>query len=98
MRSYQTSNAHCEYFSVSGCVKTHTSPKCRKYGSLIQYRSVSAQYDSALMIDNCAGIFYALGDCWSFHTAKTHCGSRAFWRAGDVCVAKEFGVAKHILH
>jgi hypothetical protein len=55
-----------------GCVKTHTSPKCRKYGSPSQYRSASAQYYSALMRGNCAGIFYALGDCWIFHTAKTH--------------------------
>jgi hypothetical protein len=64
-----------------GCVKTHTSSKCRKYDSLSQYRSVSAQYDSALMIGNCAGIFYALGDCRSFRTAKSHSGhSRSLGR------------------
>jgi hypothetical protein len=33
------------------------------------------------MIGNCAGIFYALGDCWSFHTAKSHTGHHAA-RAG----------------
>jgi glucose uptake protein GlcU len=29
------------------------------------------------MIGNCAGTFYALGDCWSFHTAKTRNGPTA---------------------
>jgi hypothetical protein len=31
-----------------GCVKTHTSAKCRKYNSLRQHRSVSAQNDLTL--------------------------------------------------
>src|ERR1700732_4940214 len=57
-----------------GCVKTHTSPKCRKYGSLIRYRALGAQYDSALLMAIAPGSFHALGNCWSFHTAKTHLG------------------------
>jgi hypothetical protein len=59
-----------------GCVKTHTSPKCRKYGSLIRYRALGAQYDSALLMAIAPGSFHALGNCWSFHTAKTRSGHR----------------------
>src|ERR1043166_3715849 len=37
-------------------MKTHTSPKCRKYGSLIRCRALNAQYDSAIMVGNYAMI------------------------------------------
>jgi hypothetical protein len=42
-----------------GCVKTHTSAKCRKYNSPVWDRAVLAQYDLTLMMRNFFEIFYA---------------------------------------
>src|SRR5215467_5212082 len=55
-----------------GCVKTVTRKKCRKYSSPPRASSSRAQYDSAVMTENCPVIFYARDGCRSFHTAKTH--------------------------
>jgi hypothetical protein len=40
-----------------GCVKTHTSAKCRKYNSLIWHQAVCAQYDLTLPMRNRFAIF-----------------------------------------
>jgi hypothetical protein len=57
-----------------GCVKTHTSAKCRKYISLKRHRTSRAQYDLTLRFAIALRCFYLSGEHWSFHTAKTHCG------------------------
>src|SRR5262249_15111370 len=54
-----------------GCVKTHTSAKCRKYNSPTGGRAVCAQHDLAFMMRNSQRCFYERGRLESFHTAKT---------------------------
>jgi hypothetical protein len=42
-----------------GCVKTHTSPKCRKYNSQVRNRAACVQHDLALIMRNLFEMFYA---------------------------------------
>src|SRR5262245_65315911 len=60
-----------------GCVKTHTSAKCRKYNSPTWYRAESAQNDLASCCAIFPRCFYVRGGRSSFHAAKTqsrpHC-------------------------
>jgi hypothetical protein len=42
-----------------GCVKTHTSVKCKKYNSPTWDPAMLAQYDLTLMMRNFFEIFYA---------------------------------------
>ena len=69
-----------------GCVKTHTSAKCRKHNSLTRHRVVRAQYDLALRVRNCLRCFYARGRRWSFHTTKTHLRHR-LWKSRSAAVS-----------
>jgi hypothetical protein len=41
------------------CVKTHTSPKCRKYNSQVRDRVACVQHDLALIMRNLFEMFYA---------------------------------------
>src|SRR5262244_2843765 len=59
-----------------GCVKTHTSAKCRKNNSPTRYRAESAQDDLAPLCAIPPRCFYVRGARWSFHTAKTQSGHR----------------------
>jgi hypothetical protein len=61
-----------------GCVKTHTSPKCGKYNSPTRHRSVGAQYGLTPRRAIASRFSHARGERWSFYTAKTHSGRRAF--------------------
>ena len=45
-----------------GCVKTHTSEKCRKYNSPTRDDATHAQYDLTLKIRNCVELFYTRDD------------------------------------
>src|SRR5260370_29389675 len=56
-----------------GCVKTHTSAKCRKNNSPTRHRTPRVQYDLTLRdaIDQ-RRYFYVRRERWSFRTAKTH--------------------------
>src|SRR5215813_12366611 len=60
-----------------GCVKTHTSAKCRKNNSPTRYRAESAQDDLAPLCAISPRCFYVRGARWSFHTAKVHTGLAA---------------------
>src|SRR5262249_25798384 len=60
-----------------GCVKTHTSSRCRKCNSQVSHRVASAQHDLALITRNHFEIFYASGERSRFHTAKTRSGPRS---------------------
>ena len=54
-----------------GCVKTHTSPKCRKYNSQVRDRVACVQHDLALTMRNLFEMFYARRERSRFDTAKT---------------------------
>jgi hypothetical protein len=55
-----------------GCVKTHTSAKCRKNNSQATHRNSSPQYDLTFRCAIAARCFYVCGEYRSFHTAETH--------------------------
>src|SRR6266542_1112289 len=57
-----------------GCVKTHTSAKCRKHNSPARHRTSRVQYDLTLSDAIVRRYFYVWRDRWSFRTAKTHLG------------------------
>src|SRR5262245_9651238 len=57
-----------------GCVKTHTSAKCRKNNSPGRHHASRVQYDLILRYAIPSRSFYARGESWSFYTAKTHLG------------------------
>src|SRR3974390_561698 len=54
-----------------GCVKTHTSLRCRKYNSKTHGFHSGLQYDLACLLASHRKLFYALSGRWSFHTTKT---------------------------
>jgi hypothetical protein len=54
-----------------GCVKTHTSAKCRKHNSPARHRTSRVQYDLTLRDAIARRYFYVWRDRWSFRTAKT---------------------------
>src|SRR6266536_2901709 len=60
--------------SDPGCVKTHTSAKCRKHNSPARHRTSRVQYDLTLSDAIVRRYFYVWRDRWSFRTAKTHLG------------------------
>src|SRR5215813_4188479 len=66
-----------------GCVKTHTSWRCRKCNSQGSDRAASAQHDLALIMRNHFAIFYAPSKRACFYTAKTRSGRRTSM-VGDV--------------
>src|SRR6266550_3323661 len=55
-----------------GCVKTHTSVKCRKHNSPARHRSSRVQYDLTLRDAIARRYFYVWRNPWSFRTTKTH--------------------------
>src|SRR5260221_8040733 len=57
--------------SDPGCVKTHTSAKCRKHNSPARHRTSRVQYDLTLRGAIARRYFYVWRDRWSFRTAKT---------------------------
>src|SRR3974390_282671 len=57
-----------------GCVKTHTSARCRKYNSKTHGFHSGLQYDLACLLASHRKLFYALSGRWSFHTTKTLSG------------------------
>jgi hypothetical protein len=57
-----------------GCVKTHTSAKCRKHNSPARHRTSRVQYDLTLRDAIDQRYFYVRRERWSFRTAKTHLG------------------------
>src|SRR5262249_13260590 len=57
-----------------GCVKTHTSAKCRKHNSPAKHRTSRVQYDLTLRDAIARKYFYVWSDRWSLHTAKTPSG------------------------
>src|SRR5262249_17710731 len=57
-----------------GCVKTHTSAKCRKNNSSRKHHTSRRQGDLTLRCAIASRCFYVYGECWSFHTAKTQSG------------------------
>src|SRR5262245_10124344 len=57
-----------------GCVKTHTSEKCRKDNSPVRHRTSRVQYDLTLRDAIARKYFYMWRDRWSFRTAKTQSG------------------------
>jgi hypothetical protein len=57
-----------------GCVKTHTSAKCRKHNSPARHRTSRVQYDLTLTDAIARRYFYVWRDRWSFRTAKTQTG------------------------
>jgi hypothetical protein len=57
-----------------GCVKTHTSGKCRKHNSLTWHPSVCPQHYQFSRRAISPRCFYARGGRWSFHTAWTQSG------------------------
>ena len=59
-----------------GCVKTHTSARCRKYNSKTHGFHSGLQYDLACLLASHRKLFYALSGRWSFHTTKTQNGRR----------------------
>jgi hypothetical protein len=63
--------------SDPGCVKTHTSAKCRKCNSPTQHRAAYAQHDLTPRCAISSRCFYVRDGCRSFHTAKTHTGHRS---------------------
>jgi len=60
-----------------GCVKTHTSARCRKYNSKTHGFHSGLQYDLACLLASHRKLFYALSGRWSFHTTKTQSGHSA---------------------
>jgi hypothetical protein len=80
--------------SDPGCVKTHTSAKCRKNNSPATHRSLSVQYDLTLRYAITPRCFYVCGEYRSFHTAKTHLGhswplSAAMHWPNLLCLARD---------
>jgi hypothetical protein len=57
-----------------GCVKTHTSAKCRKDNSPTRGRTPRVQYDLTLRYGITPRCFYVRGAYRSFHTTKTQSG------------------------
>src|SRR5262245_4521591 len=57
-----------------GCVKTHTSAKCRKNNSPTRHRTPRVQYDLTLRYAIASRSFCARSKGWSFYTAKTQSG------------------------
>jgi hypothetical protein len=54
-----------------GCVKTHTSAKCRKNNSSTRHRAPRMQYSLTLRCAISPRCFYVYDERWSFHTTKT---------------------------
>src|SRR5947209_1514404 len=54
-----------------GCVKTHTSAKCRKNSSPTSHRISRVQYGLTLTNAIALRYFYVWRKAWSFYTAKT---------------------------
>jgi hypothetical protein len=63
--------------SDPGCVKTHTSAKCRKHNSPAMHRTSRVQYDLTPRDAIARRYFYVCCERWSFRTAKTHLGHSA---------------------
>src|SRR5215468_3621457 len=57
-----------------GCVKTHTSAKCRKHNSPARRPTSRVQYDLTLRDAIAQRYFYVWRERRSFRTAKTHPG------------------------
>src|SRR5215813_15640700 len=76
-----------------GCVKTHTSAKCRKNNSPTRYRAESAQDDLAPLCAISPRCFYVRGARWSFHTAKTHTGLHLQCRPAAPVAGQSVGLA-----
>src|SRR5262249_30611478 len=76
-----------------GCVKTHTSAKCRKSNSPTRYRAESAQDDLAPLCAISPRCFYVRGARWSFHTAKTHTGLHLQCRPAAPVAGQSVGLA-----
>src|SRR6516165_7298691 len=57
-----------------GCVKTHTSAKCRKHNSPARHPTSRVQYDLTLRDAIAQRYFYVWRERRSFRTAKTRCG------------------------
>src|SRR5215831_18320431 len=57
-----------------GCVKTHTSSKCRKHNSPARHPTSRVQYDLTLRDAIAQRYFYVWRERRSFRTAKTRCG------------------------
>src|SRR5215470_14430655 len=55
-----------------GCVKTHTSAKCRKHNSPARHPTSRVQYDLTLRDAIAQRYFYVWRERRSFRTAKTH--------------------------
>src|SRR6266478_6914692 len=53
-----------------GCVKTHTSAKCRKHNSPARHRTSRVQYNLTLRDAIDQRYFYVWRARWSFRTAK----------------------------
>jgi hypothetical protein len=66
-----------------GCVKTHTSAKCRKNNSPTRHRTPRVRYDLTLRYAIAPRCFYVSGEHWSFHTTKTRSGPFG-WGTGRV--------------
>src|SRR5260221_4742052 len=58
--------------SDPGCVKTHTSAKCRKHNSPARHRTSRVQYNLTLRDAIDQRYFYVWRERRSFRTAKTH--------------------------
>src|SRR5258708_10200667 len=66
----------CDAFDP-GCVKNHTSAKCRKHNSPARHRTSRVQYDLTLRDAIARRYFYVWRDRWSFRTAKPESGQVA---------------------
>src|SRR6266511_18201 len=77
-----------------GCVKTHTSAKCRKHNSPARHRTSRVQYDLTLSDAIVRRYFYVWRDRWSFRTAKTQLGHRRI--AGDALPRCRFDPAASV--
>src|SRR6266404_6581334 len=73
-----------------GCVKTHTSAKCRKHNSPARHRASRVEYDLTLRDAIARRYFYVWRDRWSFRTAKTP--QQTFSHRGEVQCTHLHGV------
>src|SRR5215831_9429892 len=69
--------------SDPGCVKTHTSAKCRKHNSPARHPTSRVQYDLTLRDAIAQRYFYVWRERRSFRTAKTQSGHEPFGRNGN---------------
>src|SRR5262245_54699299 len=60
--------------SDPGCVKTHTSEKCRKFLSPNRAQAAHPQHGLTPTMRNCFEIFYVRDERGSFHPAKPQSG------------------------